>query len=130
MSSGGPADHAANDGDASKPLSFMASAVRSFGGKKLSSSNTPSFRIGGVCTCATSVGRSRLLPAIHDVSIRLARRMCSRLESGSASMPTSPSSPEAYPSISSRIVSTSAVSAGACSDPTMFSGTPAVEPGV
>ncbi len=55
--------------------------------------------------------------------------MCSRLDSGSASMPTSPSSPLTYPSISSRIVSRSAVEAGACSEPTMSSGTPEVRTG-
>ena len=48
MSSGGPAAHAANDGEASNPLSFIASAIRSSGGKNWSSSNTPSLRIGGL----------------------------------------------------------------------------------
>ena len=46
-------------------MSRIASAMRSFGGKNWSSSNTPSLRIGGCCTMPTSVGRSRLRPAVH-----------------------------------------------------------------
>ena len=33
MSSGGPIIHAPNDGEASRPLSRIANAMRSFGGK-------------------------------------------------------------------------------------------------
>ena len=94
MSSGWPAPHAANDGEASRPLSFIASFVRSAGGKNWSSSNTPSLRIGGCWICPTSVGRSSDAPCDHEYWIRLASRMCSRLDSGSASMPTRPSSPD------------------------------------
>jgi hypothetical protein len=50
--------HAANDGDASRPLSRIASAVRSSGGKNWSSSKTPSLRIGGRVIMPTSAGRS------------------------------------------------------------------------
>ena len=81
--------HAPNDGDASRPLSRIANAVRSFGGKNWSSSNTPSLRIGGCCTMPDQASaRSRLRPAVHSLGIRFDSRMCSRLDSGSASMPT------------------------------------------
>ncbi len=62
MSSGGPAAHAANDGEASNPLSCIASFMRSASGKNWSSSNTPSLRIGGVATMLTSVIRSSGAP--------------------------------------------------------------------
>ena len=62
--------------------------------------------------------------------MRLASRMNSREARGSAAMPTRPSRPETKPSISSRMVSMSLGSAGAWSEPTRFTGTPAVEPGV
>ena len=86
MSSGAPLIHAANDGEASSPFSRMANAVRSFGGKKESRSSTPSLRIGGVCTRPTRVARSRRAPAVPRVVDEVASRMCSRLDSGSASM--------------------------------------------
>ena len=56
MSSGVPSAHAANAGDASRPLSRRAKACRSAGGKKVSRSNTPSLRSGGCSTWPTSVG--------------------------------------------------------------------------
>ena len=129
MSSGRPAPQAAKAGEASSPLSLRASFIRSPGGKNWSTSNTPSLRIGGVWIIPTSVGRSSALPADHECWIRLASRMCSRLDSGSASMPTRPSSPDTYPSISSPTTSASSVS-GTCSEPTMFSGVPDWDPGV
>ena len=72
------------------------------------------------------------MPARQECSNRLASSTCSRLPSGSASMPTSPSRLETVPSISSRIVSSlsSQESEGASSEPITFSGTPASEPGV
>ncbi|CAB4603878.1 unannotated protein [freshwater metagenome] len=130
MSSVEPRIQAANDGEASSPFRRIANAVRSFGGKNASSSNTPSLRMGGVSAMPTSVGRSRLRPCCHSFRIRFDSRMCSRLDSGSASMPTRPSRPLTYPSISSATVSWSSTFGGACSDPTMFTPTPAAEPGV
>ena len=56
--------------------------------------------------------------------------MCSRDDSGSAEMPTSPSSPETKPSISSPTISWSFWPVGAFNEPTRLSGTPIVEPGV
>ena len=56
--------------------------------------------------------------------------MNSREASGSASIPTRPRSPVTKPSISSRIVSMSLMSAGACEGADEVSGTPDVEPGV
>ncbi len=129
MSSGCPVPHAANAGDASRPLSFIASFVRSSDGKNCSSSNTPSLRIGGCWTIPTSAARSSEVPDDHECWTRLARRMCSRLDSGSASMPTSPSRPDTKPSISSPTISGSSVS-GTCNEPTMLIGTPDCEPGV
>ncbi len=131
-SSGGPCSHEAKAGDAIRPLSFMASARRSFSGKNVSTSNTPSLRMGGCWISPSSAARSRSRPSRHECSMRLASRMCSRLEIGSASIPTSPSRPETNPSISSRSASASSSNGtvGAASDPTMLSGTPASEPGV
>ncbi len=130
MSSGGPASQAPNDGEASRPLRRIANAVRSFGGKNWSSSNTPSLRMGGFMTMPTSVGRSRLRPAFHSLWIRFDSRMCSRLLSGSDSMSTRLSRPDTKPSISSPTISGSVPAAGACSEPMMFRPTPALEPGV
>ena len=58
--------------------------------------------------------------------------MCSLDEIGSASMSSSPSSPEAKPWIWSRRLSasTSQSRSGRASEPTMFNGIPALEPGV
>ena len=69
MSSGAPLIHAPNDGEASRPLSRIANAVRSFGGKNASSSNTPSLRIGGVSAMPDQRGQveaAALLPLVHD----------------------------------------------------------------
>ena len=123
MSNGTPWAHAANDGDASSPLSRSASAVRSDGGKNVSRSKTPSLRIGGYCTCPTSVARSRSRPALHEAATMFDSRMCSRLDSGSASTSTSPSRPDTNPSTSSR----DRLGIGAlrrCKEPTRLSGTP------
>ncbi len=130
MSRAGPSAHAANAGDASNPLSRMASFMRSSGGKNWSSSNTPNFRIGGFPTRPTRVGRSSARPSVHEWLIKLESKMCSRLDSGSAAMPTNPSRPETYPSISSPTTSASPMSSGTCSEPTMFTGTPDFDPGV
>ena len=130
MSSGGPVIHAANDGDASRPLRRIAKSIRSFGGKNESSSNTPSLRTGGVWIMPISEARSRLRPAVHSLRMMLDTRMCSRLVSGSASMPTRPSSPLTNPSISSPTISASFDAAGGWSEPTMLIPIPADEPGV
>ena len=66
-SSGAPAPHAANDGEATSALSRKASSVRSLGGKNWSTSNTPSLRIGGWATSPISVPRSRSRPAAPGV---------------------------------------------------------------
>ena len=132
MSSGTPLTQAAKAGDAISPFRRSASAVRSFGGKKVSMSNTPSLRSGGDWTSPISVARSRSRPARQAFSIRFESSTNSRLASGSASIPISPSRLVTAPSISSRSVSDSVShdSGGACSEPTTLSGTPASEPGV
>ncbi len=113
-------------------FSLSASSVRSFGGKNASISNTPSFRIGGDWICPIRTPRSRSWPARQLFSTRLERRTCSRLEIGSAVIPTRPSRLVTVPSISSRSVSASVSheSGGELSDPITFSGTPADDPGV
>ena len=105
--------------------------MRSVGGKNVSTSKTPSLRSGGVCTSPISVARSRSRPARHACSTRFASSTNSRLASGSAAIPTSPSrlitcprSRRAAPRPRSP-----RQSAGARSEPTRFSGTPASEPG-
>ena len=71
MSSGSPWPHAANAGEASRPLSRRASFVRSAGGKNSSSSNTPSLRSGGACTWPTRPAQVEVLPVgprlLHEV---------------------------------------------------------------
>jgi hypothetical protein len=132
MSIGGPSPHSANDGAATSELSWSASSVRSFGGKNASTSNTPSFRIGGDWISPISDARSRSRPDRQAFSTRLERSTCSRLESGAASMPASVSKLVTTPSISSRSVSASdsQESDGARSEPTTLSGTPELDPGV
>ena len=69
MSNGGPSAQAANDGEASSPLSLRASSMRASCGKNWSSSNTPSLRIGGLPTMPTSdrqVERASLAPGVGD----------------------------------------------------------------
>ena len=117
-------------GEATSALSVKASFVRSAGGKNWSTSKTPSLRIGGAWISPIRVPRSRSRPARHACSIRFESSTCSRLASGSAAIPTSARRLVTVPSISSRIVSESVSQRGARSEPTTFSGTPALEPGV
>jgi hypothetical protein len=127
-----PWPHAAKLGEATRELSVNASFVRSAGGKNWSISKTPSLRIGGDWISPISVPRSRSRPPRHAFSIRFERRTCSRLESGSARMPTSARRLVTVASISSRSASSSVShdSRGAPREPMTFSGTPEVEPGV
>ena len=131
-SSGSPSAHAAKVGEATSPFRVNASFVRSAGGKNWSISNTPSLRIGGLWISPISVPRSRSRPARHAFSIRFESKTCSRLESGSAAIPTSARRLVTVPSISSRSASASVSheSGGVFSEPTTLRGTPAVEPGV
>ena len=93
------------------------------GGKKVSRSNTPSLRSGGCLHLADERGQVEAAPWLHDVSMRLASRMCSRDDSGigvdadqaEQARRRSPRSRRAW----SRCRS---VSAGAWSEPTRFSG--------
>ena len=130
MSIAGPSVQAAKLGDAMTPFSRIASFMRSSEGKNWSISNTPSLRIGGFITCPTSVARSRSRPSDQECSIRFDNRMCSRLDSGSAVMPTRVRMLVTKPSISSRTSSMSETSSGAASEPITFMGQPAEEPGV
>ena len=90
-------------------MSRIANAVRSFGGKNASSSNTPSLRIGGFCTMPDErrqVEAAPVRPLVHGSGCSAG---CARgCDSGSASMPTRPSRPLTKPSISSPTISASA----------------------
>jgi hypothetical protein len=130
MSRGTPSPHAANDGDANSPLSFIASAVRSDGGKNVSISITPSLRIGGSWICASSLARSRSVPASQAWWIRFASSTCSRPDNGSEFTSISASRPCIIPSNSSSVDSSSVPASGADRSPMTLRGTPAFEPGV
>ena len=100
-------------------------------GKNWSSSNTPSLRIGGCLHLADQrrqVERLALLPTRLDQVGQqdvLAARQRVGVDADQAEQAR-------HVARRSRraTISTSLMSAGACSEPTMFSGTPAVEPGV
>ena len=84
-------------------LSSIASSKRSFSGKKVLTSNTPSLWKGGVCVCRISSPRSRSWPWLQAFSKMLDSRMCSRERTGSISLsPTSPSRAVTVPEIFSR----------------------------
>ena len=98
----------AKPGEASRLLSAIASSSRSFAGKKVSRSNTPTLSNGGFWIAPDQArrgrgraARSRRRRASSD------SRMCSRLRSGSASMPTSASRPETAAAMRSRSASAS-----------------------
>jgi hypothetical protein len=57
-------------------------------------------------------------------------RMCSRLFSGSAAMPTRPSRPETAAEIRSRVAPASLPAGGGANERRIESGSPAVLPGV
>ena len=132
MSSGSPLSQASKPGDASRPLIRSASSVRSFAGKKLSTSNTPTCSNGGFCTERISAARSRLSPLRQAASSRADSRMNSRLLIGSASTPSSASSPataELTRSFSA-VASLATTGSGAANERRMDSGRPLFEPGV
>ena len=132
MSSGSPFIQAAKLGEAMMLLSAIASPKRSFSGKKVSRSKTPTCRKGGFCTAMISCAMSRSSPARQAFSRMVESRMCSRLRTGSASMPTRPSSADTVPWMRSRRVSASVSqsSVGALKLLRMLTGSPASEPGV
>ena len=131
-SSGSPSSQASKPGEASRLLIRSASSVRSFAGKKLSTSNTPTLSNGGFCTERISAARSRLSPWRQAASSSADSRMCSRLRIGSASMPSRPSSPAtAEPTRSfSAVASLATTGSGAANERRIDSGRPALEPGV
>ena len=131
-SSGSPSSQASKPGAARRLLSRVASSKRSFGGKKASRSSAPTLATGGVWICWMSPGRSRSRPSRHAASKSRASRMCSRLWSGSASIPRRPSRLVAVVAIRSRKSSASSrtAAAGAANDLTIDTGSPAVLPGV
>ncbi len=109
-----------------------ANSVRSFTGKKLSTSNTPTLSNGGFCTERISAARSRFSPLRHAASSSADSRMNSRLRIGSASMPSRPSRPAAaVPTRSlSAVASFATTESGAANERRIDSGRPAPEPGV
>ncbi len=120
-----PCAQAANAGDASSPLSRMASLVRSSGGKKASSSNTPSLRSGGRLDLADEAWAGRG-PGPRPRPWRPGSRAgCAPgWRAGRPRCPTRPSRPDTKPSTSSAITSASVPSGGRRSPPTTLSGTP------
>ena len=94
MSSGTPALHAANDGEASRPFSRIAERGAVLRREERVDARTRRACASGGCVhlADAASARSRLpAGAPRVLRIKLASRMCSRLDSGSASMPTSPS---------------------------------------
>ena len=109
-SSGSPRVQVAKRGEASRLLIASASSMRSFAGKNVSRSSAPSLSMGGFCTLATSEARSTARPARQALSSRFDSRMCSRLCSGSASRPSSVSSPDTTEPMRSASAPLSAIS--------------------
>ncbi len=101
-SSGSPSIQAANPGEASRLLSFIASANRSLAGENDSRSRTPTFWNGGDCTAWITPPMSKSSPPRQAWSRMFESRICSRLEIGSTSMPMSASRPETAEAIRSR----------------------------
>jgi hypothetical protein len=88
--------------------------------------------IGGFWTWFTRASRSRSCPAVQAAVNSVDRRMCSRLLTGSAAIPTSARRLVAVVATRSRKSSVSSRSAagGAAKERTIETGMPAVEPGV
>jgi hypothetical protein len=131
MSSGSPSSHAANPGD-ERPLIRIARSMRSAGGKNVSTGITPTMGNGGLCTCATSSAMPMSRYSCHAFCRIVASSTCSRLRTGSASIPRRASSPAtAAPTRSHNASASSRVpGGGAASDRRTVSGRPAVLPGV
>ena len=87
---------------------------------------------GGFWICWIKAASSSSLPSRQQRSSSSETRMCSRERSGSASMPSRPSRPDAVFWMRSRSASSSAriAGGGAASERSNPSGLPAVEPGV
>ncbi len=111
----------------------MARPVRSFSGKNVFTSNTPSLAKGGDWICMISSPRSRLWPWLQALARMLDSRMCSRLWTGSMSFrPVRPSRAVTVPLICSLRASSLPCQGrlGTPSEVSTLRGTPAVEPGV
>ncbi len=132
MSSGSPSSHASKPGEARRMLSVIARVKRSFSGKNASSSRTPIRATGGDWICPMRAGRSRSRPSFQAAPRSVETRMCSRLRSGSASIPSRPSSPVTVAVICSVSASPSSITAGggAARDFRTETGSPALLPGV
>ena len=131
-SMGSPSTHPFIAGAAMKALSFIARPWRSAFGKKDSMSKTPMRWTGGDWTAAMSSAMSMLLPCCHADSRIEHSRMCSRLWSGSVSMPSRSRRLVTVVVIRSRSRSASSRIArpGASKDRRMDTGMPALLPGV
>ena len=82
--------------------------------------------------CRISPARSRSCPPRQAVFNKFDRKMCSRLRTGSASMPIKASKPETADDMRSASASPSAINSagGARNDSSTLMGMPALEPGV
>ena len=78
MSSGSPSIHAAKPGDASRLLSAIASAKRSFAGKNVSRSITPTWSNGGVWICWISAAEVEAPSRRARRARGCSRRACAR----------------------------------------------------
>ena len=133
MSSGSPSSQLANDGDASRLLRLIANLrpllrrVERFQIDDADLARTAAAESAG--SIATDRGRGR---RATSVSITFDRKMCSRLRTGSASMPNSASRPDVADAICSRNASPSATSSAAARETISSTviGMPALEPGV
>ncbi len=93
-------------------------------------SKTPTLSNGGFWIAPISPARSSAWPLFQAASTIADSRMCSRLLSGSAAMPTSPSSPATVAEIRSRVAAGSAAAAGGANERSTDRDRPAVLPGV
>ena len=130
--SGVPVIQASKPGAANRLLSAIASEKRSFAGKNESRFMTPTLVIGGFWISLINAGTSRLRRSCHALSSRREIRMCSRLDTGSASMFSSVRMPVAVACTRSRYRSTSSISAcaGASKECSTDTGNPELLPGV
>ena len=130
--SGVPCIQASKPGAASRLFSAIASLKRSLAGKNESIFITPTLVIGGFWISPIRPGTSRLRPSFQALSRRRDIRMCSRLETGSASMPSSVSMPVAVACTRSRYRSISSIRfwSGAANECSTDTGSPELLPGV
>ena len=118
-------------GDATSALSFIASFMRSFAGKNVSSGNTPSLSMPGSCTSGISRSSVTARPPSHSRATSADSRMYAG-DCASFPAPASDSNPATVASTASRsaVASTRTASGGGSIADKMLSSSPAGDPGV